>query len=107
MKVKRTFFINFYYPGKNKDQRLLRSVRIHSILSIESDINNSEVMISSNHYPLLMQFLTVEIISSKNLHHIISLTAFHKAQIPLGKVQIQLFSLHLWANSKADWVLQP
>ena len=29
--------------------------------------------------------------------------AFHIAQIPLGKVWIQLFSLQLWVNSKADW----
>ena len=35
------------------------------------------------------------------------LTAFHIALIPLGKVWIQLFSLQLWVNSWADWVLQP
>ena len=35
------------------------------------------------------------------------LTAFHIALIPLGKVWIQLFSLQLWVNSRADWVLQP
>ena len=28
--------------------------------------------------------------------------AFHKALIPLGKVWIQLFSLQLWVNSRAD-----
>ena len=33
--------------------------------------------------------------------------AFHIALIPLGKVWIQLFSLQLWVNSWADWVLQP
>ena len=36
-----------------------------------------------------------------------SLIAFHIALIPLGKVWIQLFSLQLWVNSRADWVLQP
>ena len=35
------------------------------------------------------------------------LTACHIALIPLGKVWIQLFSLQLWVNSRADWVLQP
>ena len=35
------------------------------------------------------------------------LIAFHIALIPLGKVWIQLFSLQLWVNSTADWVLQP
>ena len=35
------------------------------------------------------------------------LIAFHIALIPLGKVWIQLFSLHIWVNSRADWVLQP
>ena len=35
------------------------------------------------------------------------LIAFHIAQILLGKVWIQLFSLQLWVNSRADWVLQP
>ena len=33
--------------------------------------------------------------------------AFHIALIPLGKVWIQLFSLQLWVNSRADCVLQP
>ena len=33
------------------------------------------------------------------------LIAFHVALIPLGKVWIQLFSLQLWVNSRADWVL--
>ena len=31
-----------------------------------------------------------------------SLIAFHIALIPLGKVWIQLFSLQLWVNSRAD-----
>ena len=31
------------------------------------------------------------------------LIAFHIALIPLGKVWIQLFSLQLWVNSRADW----
>ena len=35
------------------------------------------------------------------------LIAFHIALIPLGKVWIHLFSLQMWANSRADWVLQP
>ena len=35
------------------------------------------------------------------------LIAFHIALIPLGKVRIQLFSLQLWVNSRADLVLQP
>ena len=35
------------------------------------------------------------------------LIAFHIELIPLGKVWIQLFSLHLWVNSRADYVLQP
>ena len=35
------------------------------------------------------------------------LIGFHIALIPLGKVWIQLFSLQLWVNSRADWVLQP
>ena len=35
-----------------------------------------------------------------------SLIAFHIALIPLGKVWIQLFSLQLWVNSRADWILQ-
>ena len=35
------------------------------------------------------------------------LIAFHIALIPLGKVWIQLFSLQLWVNSRADWFLQP
>ena len=35
------------------------------------------------------------------------LIAFHRALIPLGKVWIQLFSLQLWVNSRADLVLQP
>ena len=35
------------------------------------------------------------------------LIAFHIALIPLGKVWIQLFSLQLWVNSRADKVLQP
>ena len=35
------------------------------------------------------------------------LIAFHIALIPLGKVWIQLFSLQLWVNSRADWVLRP
>ena len=35
------------------------------------------------------------------------LIAFHIALIPLGKVWIQIFSLQLWVNSRADWVLQP
>ena len=30
------------------------------------------------------------------------LIAFHIALIPLGKVWIQLFSLQLWVNSRAD-----
>ena len=30
------------------------------------------------------------------------LIAFHIALIPLGKVWIQLFSLHLWGNSRTD-----
>ena len=34
------------------------------------------------------------------------LIAFHIALIPLGKVWIQLFSLQLWMNSRADWLLQ-
>ena len=33
--------------------------------------------------------------------------AFHIALISLGKVWIQLFSLQLWVNSRADWDLQP
>ena len=32
---------------------------------------------------------------------------FHITLIPLGKVWIQLFSLQLWVNSRADWFLQP
>ena len=35
------------------------------------------------------------------------LMAFHKALIPVGKVWIQLFTLQLWVNSRADWILQP
>ena len=35
------------------------------------------------------------------------LIAFHITLIPLGKVWIQLFSLQLWVNSRADWFLQP
>ena len=35
------------------------------------------------------------------------LIAFHIALIPLRKVWIQLFSLQLRLNSRADWVLQP
>ena len=35
------------------------------------------------------------------------LIAFHIALVPLGKVWIQLFSLQLWVNSRADYVLQP
>ena len=35
------------------------------------------------------------------------LIAFHIALILLGKVWIQLFSLQLWVNSRADYVLQP
>ena len=35
------------------------------------------------------------------------LIAFHIALIPLGKLWIQLFSLQLWINSRADWFLQP
>ena len=35
------------------------------------------------------------------------LIAFHIALILLGKVWIQLFSLQLWVNSRADWGLQP
>ena len=35
------------------------------------------------------------------------LIIFYIALIPLGKVWIQLFSLQLWVNSRADWVLQP
>ena len=31
------------------------------------------------------------------------LIAFHVALISLGKVWIQLFSLQLWVNSRADW----
>ena len=34
------------------------------------------------------------------------LIAFHIALIPLGKIWIQLFSLQLWVNSRADCVLQ-
>ena len=34
------------------------------------------------------------------------LIAFPIALIPLGKVWIQLFSLQLWVNSRADWYLQ-
>ena len=30
------------------------------------------------------------------------MVAFHIALIPLGKVWIQLFSLQLWVNSRAD-----
>ena len=33
--------------------------------------------------------------------------AFHITLIHLGKVWIQLFSLQLWVNSRADWFLQP
>ena len=33
--------------------------------------------------------------------------AFHIALIPFGKVWIQLFSLQLWVNSRADWFLLP
>ena len=36
-----------------------------------------------------------------------SLIAFRMALIPFGKVWIQLFSLQLCVNSRADWVLQP
>ena len=36
-----------------------------------------------------------------------SLTAFHIAQITLGKVRMQSFSLQLWVNSKVAWVIQP
>ena len=35
------------------------------------------------------------------------LITFHIVLIPLGKVWIQLFSLQLWVNSRADWILQP
>ena len=35
------------------------------------------------------------------------LIAFHIALIPLEKEWIQLFSLQLWVNSRADWILQP
>ena len=35
------------------------------------------------------------------------LIAFHIALIPLWKVWIELFSLQLWVNSRADCVLQP
>ena len=35
------------------------------------------------------------------------LIAFHMTLIPLGKVWIQLLSLQLWINSRADCVLQP
>ena len=35
------------------------------------------------------------------------LIAFHIALILSGKVWIHLFSLQLWVNSRADWVLQP
>ena len=37
--------------------------------------------------------------------HETRLIAFHIALIPLGKVWIQLLSLQLWVNSKADWFL--
>ena len=36
-----------------------------------------------------------------------TLNAFHITLTTLGKVWIQLFSLQLWVNSRADWVLQP
>ena len=35
------------------------------------------------------------------------LIALHIALIPLEKVWIQLFSLQLWVNSRADWFLLP
>ena len=34
------------------------------------------------------------------------LIVFHIALIPKGKVWIQLFSLQLWVNCRADWFLQ-
>ena len=34
-----------------------------------------------------------------------SLITFHIALIPLGKVWIQIFSLQLWVNSRADYIL--
>ena len=33
------------------------------------------------------------------------LFAFHIMLIPLGKIQILLFSLQLWVNSRAHWAL--
>ena len=36
-----------------------------------------------------------------------NLITFHIALIPLGKVWLQIFSLQLWVNSRADKVLQP
>ena len=36
-----------------------------------------------------------------------SLIPFNEALISLGKVWIQIFSLQLWVNSRADWLLQP
>ena len=33
------------------------------------------------------------------------LFVFHKGLIPLKKVLVQLFFLHLWVNSRADWDL--
>ena len=35
------------------------------------------------------------------------LFALYTVLMPLEKLWIQLFFLQLWANSKADWVLQP
>ena len=35
----------------------------------------------------------------------IALFEFHIVLIPLGRIRIQLISLQLWVNSKADWAL--
>ena len=58
-------------------------------------------------YPPPMSLLDITSKSDGEFKSWTRLIAFHIALIPLGKVRIQLFSLQLWVNSRADWVFQP
>ena len=55
-----------------------------------------------NDYTLLQIMVNVAGIGHGDTSSNPGLIAFHIAQIPLGKVWIQLFSLQLWVNSRAD-----
>ena len=103
---KKLCFILSDWPDFHMTDNLMRAVYafvmcILTLFSVDEIILPKYVNLSANFSGLSLRVVIVP--SHLSHHEWKQLLAFHIVLIILGKVHIQLFSLQLWVNSRANW----